>query len=81
MKVWHHHAFVLYTRVILEFSLAAGLMASVYEYRGKHCAVSSLVSCCRHCCLTVCGLASEPTVSAPRPAPSLVASQGSTYWQ
>ena len=31
--------------------------------------------------LTGCGVASELAVSAPRPAPSLVASQGSTYWQ
>lgn len=34
-EVWHHHAFVSCTHVLLEFSLAAGLMASVYEYRAK----------------------------------------------
>ena len=96
VKVWHHHAFVLCTQVLLEFSLAAGLMASVYEYRAKTDAWFLFLSAGEGTAqfllwsvaagivvglLTVCGVASEPTVSAPRPAPSLGASQGSTYWQ
>ena len=78
--------------MILEFSLGAGLMVCVYECRGKDSCVVS-ISFHREGpaqflfwlaaadiivgLLPVCGLASEPTLSASRPTPSPVASQRS----
>lgn len=96
LKVWHHHAFVSCTHVLLEFSLAAGLMASVYRYRAKTDAWFLFLSAGEGTAqfplwsvaagivaglLTVCGVASRTHSVCSQTAPSLVASQGSTYWQ